>query len=280
MANARRIASLPWYDLREIRAATDRFWQRCAHHLRFAGVDGVPDALERELDCFEQWKRPDLVISQACGYDVRIAFADHLQLVATPCYSAPGCAGASYSSFVVVREDSRYRDLRGLRGSRCVINTPTSHSGMNILRSMVAPLHENGRFFASVRVSGAHTRSLEAITSGDADIAAIDCVTYELLLRHRAHALAGTRILANTERVAAPPFVTCKGRSVEFVQLLRAALVATLRDPLVEDARHTMMLERIEALGPDAYQRIADLDELAREIAFADSGGGWVNHGT
>ena len=267
------IASLPWYDLREIAWATDAFWSRMSHHLRAGGWRDVPETLERGIDCFEQWKRRELCFSQACGYDVRIAYADQLQLVATPCYSAPGCAGATYSSFVVVRADSPYRALEDLRGTRCAINTPTSHSGTNILRSLIAPLHESGRFFASVRVSGAHTKSLRHIVAGDADVAAIDCVTYELLRRHRPSALAGTRILTHTEQVAAPPFVTHAESSPERVRALRDALSATLRDPLAAEARAAMLLEGFEPLDLTAYQRIADLDRLARELEYSELAG-------
>jgi ABC-type phosphate/phosphonate transport system substrate-binding protein len=262
-------ASLPWYDLQEIRWATDLFWGRLREHLRARGF-AAPSGLERELDCFEQWRRPDLLLSQACGYDVRIAYAQDLQLVATPRYRAPGCEGPLSSSFVVVREDAPYGSLVELRGCRCAINTPTSHSGMNILRSLVAPLHENGRFFASVRVSGAHTASLRRIVAGDADVAAIDCVTYELLRRHRPGALAGTRILASTEAVAAPPFVARAELGPDGVGRLRAALADALEDPLAGEAREAMLLDGAEPLGLEAYQRIADLDALARELAYSD----------
>src|SRR5688572_14400539 len=263
------IASLPWYDLPEIRWATDLFWRRFSLHLREAGFV-APDELERGLDCFEQWRRPELLFSQACGYDVRIAYARELQVVATPRYSAPGCEGPRSSSFVVVREDAPYGALIELRGARCAINTPTSHSGMNILRSMVAPLHENGRFFSSVRVTGAHTKSLRHIVSGDADVAAIDCVTYELLRRHRPSALAGTRILERTEAVAAPPFVARAELGSEHVRALRSALAAVSRDPLAASAREAMLLDAVEPLGLDAYQRIFELDALARDLPYSD----------
>src|SRR5690349_5825637 len=92
-----------------------------------------------------------------------------------------GCAKDMYRSFVVVHADSSARELVDLRGARCVINTPSSHSGMNILQSMIAPLHENGRFFSSVIVSGAHETSLSLILNQAADVAAVDCVTYALL---------------------------------------------------------------------------------------------------
>jgi ABC-type phosphate/phosphonate transport system substrate-binding protein len=266
----RRIASLPWYDLREIRWATDRFWRSLAARLRAEGVSGVPDECERAVGCFEQWQRPELLLSQACGYDVRLAYAEHLQLVATPRYGAPGCEGPTYSSFVVVRVDSPYREPLDLRGARCVINTPTSHSGMNILRSLVAPLHQDGRFFAGVQVSGAHSASLGQIVDGVADVAAVDCVTYELLRRHRPRALEGTRVLARTERVAAPPFVTSSATPPRTLAALRRALSGALEDPECADARRAMLLEAVEPLTLESYRRIAELEELAGQYGYEE----------
>jgi predicted nucleotidyltransferase len=53
------------------------------------------------------------------------------------------------------------------------------------LRALVAPLGRNGRFFASVPISGTHVDGIAALTNGQADVTAIDCVTYALLERYR-----------------------------------------------------------------------------------------------
>jgi hypothetical protein len=62
------IASLPMYDLPEIRTATDQWWKRLADALRQEGIDGVPDALWRGDDYRMPWTHPDLLLSQTCGY--------------------------------------------------------------------------------------------------------------------------------------------------------------------------------------------------------------------
>ena len=165
-AQADALASLPWYDLREIREATDALWSELARQLRRAGLANVPSRLNRAVAYERQWTSTDFLFGQACGYDVRMAYADHLQVVATPCYEVPGCNGSNYSSYVVVREDSPFDLVEDLRGTRCVINTPTSHSGMNVLRALVAPLHSDGRFFSMVCMSGSHQRSLQMIQRG------------------------------------------------------------------------------------------------------------------
>ncbi len=69
-------------------------------------------------------------------------------------------------------------------------NAEHSQSGYNVLRKMVAPLSREGRFSA-VMFSGSHRQSLRELQQENADIAAIDCVTYALLQRHQPQALAG-----------------------------------------------------------------------------------------
>lgn len=265
-----RFASLPWYDLDEVRPVTDAWWRVVARHLRAEGIADAPEQLERELSCERQWESPSLLLSQACGYDAGISSRGELQLVATPRYSAVGCIGTHYSSVLVVRADHPASTLAELRGARCVINTRTSHSGMNILRAMIAPLHARGRFFASVHQSGAHERSLQAILSGRADVAAIDCVTFALLGRHRPSALQGLRVLCGTQSVSAPPFVSSAATPPAEVEALRRGLHAALADPAGEVARRELFLEGIEVLPLSAYDGIDELERLARETGYRE----------
>ncbi len=262
------IASLPWYDLDEIRPATDAFWSCLAKHLRAEGFEGVPLALDRSAAYQAQWRSGRLLFSQSCGYDVRISYAGHLEIVATPCYGVEGAGDCMYSSLVVVREDSPYEKLEHLRGTRCLINTATSHSGMNILRSMIAPLHESGRFFSTVRVSGAHRRSLAQISRGEADVAAIDCITHALVERHTPSILKGTRVLCRTETVPAPPFVTRASIAPYELVKIREALKAAIADPAIAWARSEMLLNGYDVLPQDAYDAILEHERLADEYGY------------
>ena len=130
-------ANLSWYDLPEVRHATDALWSSLARQFRLVGLTDVPRRLNRRVHYEDQWTSPHFLFGQACGYDVRIAHAGRLRVVAAPCYDVSGCEGSSYSSFVVVREGAAIGSLEDLRAARCVINTPTSHSGMNVLRALV-----------------------------------------------------------------------------------------------------------------------------------------------
>ena len=115
------IASLPWYDLPEIRWARDALWSAISRELRQQGWRAVPESLEASEQYEEHWACNGLLLSQACGYDVLFGHAERLQIVATPCFSAPGCEGPMYSSHIVVRER---RHASAARGARRAISGP------------------------------------------------------------------------------------------------------------------------------------------------------------
>jgi ABC-type phosphate/phosphonate transport system substrate-binding protein len=255
-----RLASLPWYDLPEVRWATDSFWEAVAGRLRASGVEGVPEELDRVTPFEEQWDRPGLLLSQACGYDVLYGHRSQLQVAATPAYAVPGCAPGKYRSLVAVAESARFQSLEDLRGARCVVNSATSHSGWNILRSVVGPLSAGEAFFGEVCLSGSHERSIEWIRSGQAEVAALDCVTVELLLRHRPEALAGIRFVHETAAFPAPPFVTCGGAPPQEVASLRRALRGALADPKLARARAALLLGGLRHLPLEAYEPIARIE--------------------
>jgi ABC-type phosphate/phosphonate transport system substrate-binding protein len=262
------IASLPMYDLPEVRPALDALWAAMARELRRAGSAEVPERLTYDVPGSALWPAPDLLFSQCCGADLMGAQAGRLQPLATPRYRAEGCAGGRYASLLVVAERADITVVEDLRGKVAAINHPHSHSGMNALRALVAPLSRAGRFFAEVVESGSHLASLALVQGRAADVAAVDCVTHGLLARHRPAALAGTRPLCRTAGAPAPPFVTRSNARPELVRQLRTALEDAMADPELAGARADLLLEGIELLPTSAYARITAFARFAATHAY------------
>lgn len=260
-------AELPMYDLPELRSATDAWWAGIARALRREAIEEVPDQLTREQSAEG---RPDLLLSQVCGSRLVGEGRERLTYVATPCYTAPGCNGPLYRSVIVVPATCPARTLEELRGSRCAINGYKSHSGCNALRASLAPLARGGRFFASVTVSGGHALSLALIASRQADVAAIDCITYALLLRCRPHLLEDTRIIAQTVAAPVGPYITRGGASDDLIARLRSGLARAIRDPDLAVARADLLLSGIEVLPVDDYAWIARIEAEAMRLGYRD----------
>ena len=260
-------ASLPMYDLPEVREWTDRLWTAVAGELREDGISGVPDVLERLPDHHDTWRPDGLLLSQSCGYPVATTFRGVLRVVATPHYAAPGCDGHRYSSAIVVRASSRAADLGGLRGAACAFNSRDSQSGCNALRAAVAPIAGGSRFFARTVETGAHAASIEAVRDGRADVCSVDCVTWALLARYRPSELTGLRVLAFTERMPGLPFVTAGDCPDAVLEPIRRALARAFTRPDLAETREALLISGLSVLSVDAYEPL-----LAMERAAAASG--------
>ena len=98
------------------------------------------------------------------------------------------------------------------------------------------------RFFGRQIITGSHAGSLEAIEAREADIAAIDVVTYNLIKRSMPEALGSFRVLGRTPRAPAPPYVTSSTMPMDMVERIRDALVDALSDPDLVACRDELMI--------------------------------------
>ncbi|MDJ0896734.1 MAG: PhnD/SsuA/transferrin family substrate-binding protein [Alphaproteobacteria bacterium] len=264
------IASLPMYDLPVMREATDAFWAGLARTLRAHDLPEVPDQLDRAMPIDAQWRSEDLLLSQTCGYPLVHSFSDTLQVVATPHYAAEGCSGPRYCSAVIVRRADPASSIADLRHRRCAINGWQSHSGMNALRAHVAAVAEGDRFFAEIVETGGHSASVEAVSEDKADVAAIDCVTFSLLCRHKPEVLRRVRVLEWTASAPGLPLVTATARDERELVALRAALRDAIADPALATARETLLLTGVSVLADDAYGEIGQFEERAAALGYAE----------
>ena len=262
------VAGFPMYDLPEVRGALDSLWAALAKELRAAGSTHLPAGLLHDEPLNRLWHDQALFVSQCCGYDLVNRHIGVLCPLVTPRYTAPGCDGTDYCSHIVVAKNSEIKEIAAARGRVCAINGFESHSGMNALRTLVAPFHRQGKFFSRVWVSGTHAASLAAVARGEADICAIDCVTHALLAHHRPAALAGTRILCRSAAAPAIPFVTRVDRGGEFAECLQTALMDVLKDPTLAEVRQELLIEGGEILPPGEYDRIAEFETQAAAAGY------------
>jgi ABC-type phosphate/phosphonate transport system substrate-binding protein len=258
------IASLPMYDIAEAQRATDALWDALRQAFEREGVADVPRVLTRDLPVISQWGAPNLFFTQCCGYDVVFGFSSALALLGVPRYAdETGCSDLGYRSVVIVREDSPVAALADLRGATCAVNGFNSYSGTGSLRALVAPLSREGRFFREIRVSGAHVRSIEMVRAGEADVAAIDCVTHTLLRRYRPQFLAGTRILLPTDPMPAPPYVISRDYPADTVARMQAALVSVLGHSPRHAFCDDLFIAGVTLAPLQVYAKILTQDEIA-----------------
>ncbi|SDC71567.1 ABC-type phosphate/phosphonate transport system, substrate-binding protein [Cupriavidus sp. YR651] len=230
----RWVAALPMYNVSaslrdDWLALIDRVGQALARERESVILSAVdpgdgPDALHAF------WRRDDMLLSQTCGYPLVNGLAQHVRLIGTPRFTVPGCHRKTYRSAIVVRASDGPGTLEACRGARAACNGPDSHSGMNALRHAVAPLAAGGRFFADIVSTGSHLGSLAAVESGEADVAAIDCVTLAFAAESYPHLVAGLRQIGFTRAVPGLPFVASRRAGSPLVGQVRECLREVLRE--------------------------------------------------
>ena len=263
-------ASLPMYDLPEVRDSTDRMWMAIAQEMRAGGVRGVPDALERPARHHDAWRPDGLLLSQSCGYPVAAPLRGTLRVVATPHYAAPGCEGHRYTSALVVRSSSAVTAPGLLRGVVCAFNARDSQSGYNALRALIAPLAGGAPFFSHTIETGAHAASLGAVRDRRADVCAVDCVTWALLRRHRPASLSGLEVLCHTEPVPGLPFVTAAAASDADVETIRRALERAFAHPDCAQARDALLISGLTMSTLDTYEPLLAMERSAVASGYPD----------
>jgi ABC-type phosphate/phosphonate transport system substrate-binding protein len=226
----------------------------CAAGIHTPASIRIVDDCGPDLDVF--WSSDRLLLSQTCGYPLTHALAGKVQLVATPEFDVPGCAGPDYSSVFVVRADDGAASLGDYRGRRAALNNPDSNSGMNVFRHAIAPLAEGGRFFSSVVTTGSHRASMEAVAHREADIASIDCVTFAFAREALPELASRLRVLGHSTATRGLPLIT--SRRLDFRALEH------LRDVLDASASEDSALMRRLKIRSFARVPLADYDGIER----------------
>jgi ABC-type phosphate/phosphonate transport system substrate-binding protein len=253
-------AMISMYDVPEGRLAMEAWWKGLTRHWQAAGLRDIPETAHMpDGDLYELWQAPDLFIAQTCGFPLTHRLKDRVTLVGTPVYAIDGCAGGSYHSVIVARQDSDVRSLDDVAGKVAAINGYDSQSGWNALRHSLIGKGVPARIVET----GGHRKSVAAVREGRADIAAIDCVSYAGLRQLAPQEVAPLRIIARSASAPALPFVTRRDIAPSDLDKLRAGLRAAMADPTLAEPRKAMQIAGLEIVPLQAYDRLLEMEREA-----------------
>ncbi len=234
------IASLPMYDRAETAAALDRLWTG----VRAAFAGDTPARLNRNGDVWNHWRSPDLFLSQTCGMPYRVKLHGQVQLVGTP-VTGLDCTPGFYRSVIVARAGDPRTTFAEFAGARLAYNESLSQSGWAAPINMAA---SQGVEFASFLQTGAHRASADAVADGQADLAALDALTWAMIERWDDVARR-LKVIGLTPETPTLPFITAKDRDP---QALAGALGKAIGG-LSPDDRDTLSLYGLTDIPASAY---------------------------
>ena len=208
---------------------------------------------------------PALLFGHTCGYPLMFHLRDRVSPFCVPVFDVPGSEGKLYSSRFIVAANSDIASLADCRGKVVAVNAPDSNSGMNVLRYAISGLDPAGQFFSRVITTGGHLQSLEAVANRQADIAAIDCVCYQLIEDCRPELVAQVRSIGFSVKTCGLPFVipaSNTGTEKLIDNLNRALALAP------DTVRGKLHLLGFEPVAWDDYQGIVDIETWAVDSGY------------
>jgi ABC-type phosphate/phosphonate transport system substrate-binding protein len=253
-------AALPMYLAP--RDALQAFWEAVARLLRAdaacAGLD-IPQTLHWPNDVHAHWQASDLLLSQACGFPLVTLLAGRVQLVGTFAYQAPGVQGIYCRSQLICRAGDARQTLAQFGGSTLARNDTLSQSGYNALRALLASTTTQHPFFAHELDTGAHYRSIEAVRTGQADMAAIDPVSHVHWLHSHPESAGELRVFGQTEAYPGLPLITALQTPAAVVNALRRALHSVAHDASFHAVRAPLLITGFDATGMADYQVCSEM---------------------
>ncbi len=209
---------------------------------------------------------PALLFGHTCGYPLMTCWKDRLSPFCVPVFDVPGSEEKFYSSRFIVGANSGIASLADCRGKVAAINAPDSNSGMNVFRYAISNLKPARQFFSGVITTGGHLHSLEAVANQQADIAAIDCVSYQLIQDCRPELVGQVRSIGFSVKTCGLPFVVPNSDIIDTKMLIENLNRALASAP--DSVREKLHLLSFEPVALDDYQAIVDLETHAVESGY------------
>ncbi|OGT99936.1 MAG: phosphonate ABC transporter substrate-binding protein, partial [Geobacteraceae bacterium GWC2_48_7] len=159
-----------------------------------------------------------------------------------------------YYSYFIVPINSPAKSLDDLRGKTFAFTDPLSNSGRLVPEFALAQKGEKAsHFFREVSYSGSHDKSIQAVSGGLVDGAAVDSLIWEYMHHKYPEKTAKTRIIYKSEPYASPPFVVRSSLDPATKAKLRNVILNAHKTPKGRVVLKKMMIDRFGPLDDSAY---------------------------
>lgn len=196
-------------------------------------------------------------VGQVCGITYATAPAGQLRYLATMVADDPAVPAGHYNSLLITPRQGGLAAPADFDPARhkAVINETGSFSGNLTFTAHMAADYNSG--LGTALVSGAHLDSVAMVARGEADLAAIDRVSFALARRAMPDAVAGVAVIGETRPYPGIPFVADAGLPDDVVSRLRDAILGFRDDPAWHDMKAVLGICDIIILDEDLYPPMA-----------------------
>ena len=209
---------------------------------------------------------PDMLLGHVCGYPYLQSWWRTHEPVCVAEFDLPGTRGQMYSSWLVCSKDHPARNLADFAGGVAAFNDLNSNSGMNVLRYAVSTTGKGKEFFFRGVESGSHLDSMRLVASGEADLAAVDAISYHHAIRLEPILENALRIVSQSVSTPGLPFIMHRGANIKKTTLVDA--LNGCIDQLDSESKSTLRINRFSAIHHEDYQCIAHVVEASEQNIF------------
>jgi ABC-type phosphate/phosphonate transport system substrate-binding protein len=214
---------------------------------------------------------PGTTIVHTCGYPLMTQYRETMHPLCVACFNVKGCEQGWYHSVFLVRLADKAHTLTDCEDYRAAINHAHSNSGMNVFRAAFAKIvspRRKSNYFKSVSTTGSHLNSMLAIAQSEADIAAIDAISYDFICRSNPDLASKLRSIGQSASTMGLPFVT----QIKNRQLNADTLTDALNRALNETPHQysALNLLKFKAVKLEDYRSIATLENDAINHGYPD----------
>ena len=253
------IACLDMYNWPETSDVFAAYWKRVYNQLNQLGVAAPVNLSSEDEDLRKSADDASLLLGQICG----ITYARNneerhrfVPLGAFICDDADLTAG-TYCSVLISRLDHEL-DLNNPKTLTVAANEYSSLSGWIVLaqyfsgQSILNP-------FLDVVISGSHRNSAEMVRQGQADLAALDMISWKMLKRFDPGLGSGLTIVGRTSPRPGLPLVTSTHHDNDLIAALKEALYSAIVEPDIKDMMAGLGIMGLHDNDPDAYLELLKL---------------------
>lgn len=268
------------YDWPEVAGDIDTLWSHVERAAVARHLD-VPTQLTRTDDLATLWRDPSMIVGQVCSLNPVRDGLGETEVLGTIVYDPPpdlpqSEPGSYYSVIVCRRDDPRRADvghgtatseIARFEGATIAANGTDSQSGYWSLGHFVRDTVGDEPLFGAVDFTGAHRGSVEAVSAGQADIAAIDVHSWRLALEHEADAARKLAVIGTTSTT---PGVVCVV-AWELAHLrdeLNEAIRAAVESILGTESANRLNISGYRTRRLNEFQVVADQVEAAGRLTW------------
>lgn len=178
-------------------------------------------------------------------------------LVAPQSYGKP-----FYHSYIIAAAASPARSLADLRGKSFAFTDPKSNTGRLVPTYMVGRQFGLApeRFFSSVKFTHSHDRSIEEVSKGLVDGAAVDSLVYDYLAAKSSALTAGTKIVARSPPYGIPPVVVHPKIDPSLKARVKAIFLGMHEDPRGRAILDGIKVDRFIVPRDEDYDSVREME--------------------